>query len=322
MRGLRPFGLVGLYVGAQAVALLLAFPFLSAGLSSTSNPNSPTDPIAIIVVIVGAPLILLWLIRFKGAMSALRGILLVAIAASLDITMTAASEVLLPTPGYLPPYGAGIALEPAVTIGAIVAVLAFVSLLMEPQWYVVDGVGFLAGGALCALLGISFGILPCFILLAALAVYDFIAVYRTKHMIRLADVVTEMKLPILMVMPDSAGFDYAHSPTLNEQRKVPVEEREALYMGLGDVVIPGTLVVSAFVWLPSHATAVGISTNLLVALGAMAGSLVGYAILMRQVAKGNPQAGLPLLNGGALAGYIVAFLLLFHNPTLGLSLSL
>jgi presenilin-like A22 family membrane protease len=322
MRGLRPYGLVGLYVGAQLVALLLAFPFLSAGLSSTSNPNSAADPIAIILVIVAAPLALLWLIRFRGAISALRALLLLAIGASLDVTVTAAAGVLLPVPGYVMPYGAGIAIYWAVPIGALVAVASFVTLLMEPQWYVVDGVGFLAGGALTALLGISFGILPCFILLGALAVYDFIAVYRTKHMIRLADVVTEMKLPILMVMPDSAGFDYTASPSLNVQRGRPVEEREALYMGLGDVVIPGTLVVSAFVWLPAHAAALGIGSNLLTALGAMVGSLVGYAILMGQVSKGNPQAGLPFLNGGAILGYAVTFLLLFHNPSLGLSGSL
>jgi presenilin-like A22 family membrane protease len=53
----------------------------------------------------------------------------------------------------------------------------------------------------------------------------------------------------------------------------------------------------------------------------MGGSLVGYAFLMRLVNRGNAQAGLPLLNGGALAGYIVTYLLLFHSLTLGISLN-
>jgi presenilin-like A22 family membrane protease len=321
MRGLRPFGLVGLYIGAQLTAILLAFPFLTAGLASTSNPNAPTDPLLIIAVIVGAPLLLLWLIRFKGAMATLRIVLLLAIAASLDVTLTTALQFLLPAPTYLPPYGPAVAFVPAIALGYLLAIGAFLALLIEPQWYVVDGVGFVAGASLTALLGISFGILPCFILLSALAVYDAIAVYRTKHMISLADVVTEMKLPILMVMPGDAGFDYTRAPTLQEQRSQPAEEREALYMGLGDVVIPGTLVVSAFVFLPALHTAIGVGGNLLVALGAMGGSLVGYALLMRLVSKGNPQAGLPLLNGGALLGYAATYLLLFHNPTLGLSLS-
>ena len=42
---------------------------------------------------------------------------------------------------------------------------------------------------------------PVFVLLGALMVYDYIAVYRTKHMLSLADVVIDMKLPILLVMP-------------------------------------------------------------------------------------------------------------------------
>ncbi|MCI4367756.1 MAG: hypothetical protein L3K08_08390, partial [Thermoplasmata archaeon] len=117
---------------------------------------------------------------------------------------------------------------------------------------------------------------------------------RTKHMIRLADVVTDMKLPILMVMPGRADFDYTKAPSLEQHRAAAPEEREVLYMGLGDIVIPGTLVVSAFVWLPAMATPIGVGANLIVALAAMGGSLVGYTLLMRLVAKGNAQAGLPL----------------------------
>jgi presenilin-like A22 family membrane protease len=40
---------------------------------------------------------------------------------------------------------------------------------------------------------------------------------------------------------------------------------------------------------------------------------------MQFVRKGNPQAGLPFLNGGVIAGYIVAYLLLIHTGMLGFS---
>jgi len=43
---------------------------------------------------------------------------------------------------------------------------------------------------------------------------------------------------------------------------------------------------------------------------------------MKLVAGGNPQAGLPFLNGGALGGYALAYLLLFHNASLGLGVHL
>ena len=322
MRSLRWVGLLALYIGAQLVGLALANPFRSAGLSSSTNPQSATAPITIILIIVIAPLFILLLARQRGGVAALRQLILVAIAGALYITLFATFGVLFPVYYLLPPYGAEIVAVPALLLAAIVSAGLYLALLVDPQWYIVDLVGFLAAGALVAILGISFAILPAFILLLALMVYDAIAVYRTKHMVSLADVVTEMKLPILMVMPDSMGYDYTAAPSLAEQRTQPVEERSALFMGLGDVVIPGTLVVSAFVWLPVTPTWLGLGAGLWVAFGALVGSLLGYAFLMRLVLRGNPQAGLPFLNGGAIAGYAVAYLLVFHSLTLGLTVAL
>lgn len=319
MRGaLRSLGLLALYVGAQVVALLLAFPFKTAGLSSTANPNSPTDPLLIIAIIVVAPLGILWIARRSGGVAALRLLILLGIAGSLDYTLYATFSLIAPAPFYLSPPGFALVADVALPLAGIVAVALFLALLMEPQWYIVDLTGFLAAGSLIAILGISFGILPAFILLGALMVYDAIAVYRTKHMISLADVVTEMKLPILMVMPTGAGYDYTRSGTFSAAKGQPVEEREVMFMGLGDVVIPGTLVVSSFVWLPARLTALGVGGNLVVAVGALVGSLVGYGVLMARVARGNAQAGLPFLNGGAIGGYLLTYLLVFHDPTFGL----
>jgi presenilin-like A22 family membrane protease len=312
-------GLLGLYIGAQLVALLLAVPFRSAGLVSNSNPQSAGAPLEIILIIVLAPLGILYLARRKGGLATLRYLILFGIAASLYITLYATFSILPPGLILLPPWGAELVIDPALILAATVSSSLYLALLMEPQWYVVDLVGFLAAGSLIAILGISFAILPAFILLVALMVYDAIAVYGTKHMVSLAEVVTDMKLPILLVMPDSAGYDYAQAPTLKEQRAQPVEQREALFMGLGDVVIPGTLVVSAFIWLPAHPLLLGVGANLWAGLGALVGSLVGYAVLMRIVLRGNAQAGLPFLNGGALAGYIVVYVLIFHSLTLGLT---
>ncbi len=319
MRSLRWVGLLLLYVGAQLVGLVLAAPFHSEGLSSTSNPQSPTAPLFIIVLIVVAPLGILFVARKQGGLAALRQLILIGISGSLYITLYATFSLFFPAPFLLPPTGATLVVDWSLVAAACASAGAYITLLMNPQWYLVDLVGFVAAGSLIAILGISFGILPAFILLGALMVYDAIAVYRTKHMVSLADVVTEMKLPILMVMPDSAGYDYLGAPTLQEQRGQPVEERSALFMGLGDIVIPGTLVVSASIWLPADPAFLGVGANLWAAAGAMVGSLVGYAVLMRLVARGNPQAGLPLLNGGAMLGYAVAYLLLFRSLTLGLT---
>ncbi len=324
MRGLRSIGLVALFVGAQIVALALAFPFRSAGLATTSSSsaNSATTPILLIAAIVIAPLLILAFARVKGGLATIRWVILLGMAASLSITLQAAIALLLPAPVYLFPYGAAQVLDPSLSIATIVAVVMLLALLIEPQWYVVDLAAFLAGGALIAILGISLGIFPAFLLLIGLAVYDYIAVYRTKHMLSLADAVVDMRLPILMVMPSSPGYDYTRAAPLHAREAEPGEGkgREALFMGLGDVVIPGTLVASAFAWLPTAPALGGIGPNLLVAIGTLLGSLVGYAGLMTLVNRGNAQAGLPFLNGGALVGYILAFVLVFHSFGLGLAL--
>lgn len=319
MPGARWLGLPAMYVAAQLIGLALAEPFRSEGLATSGNPQDPALPLVLILVIVLAPLVILLFTRRQGGMVGLRHILLLGIAASLYITLYATFALFPPGVILLAPYAAGIALEPALPLAAAASAGIYLALLIEPQWYVVDLAGLAAGGALVAILGISFGPLPAFVLLGALMVYDAIAVYRTKHMISLADAVTEMKLPILMVMPERAGFDYPSAAPLHAQREVPAGERAAMFMGLGDIVIPGTLVVSAFAWLPDTPLLAGIGANLWVAVGALIGSLGGYAVLMRRLAGGQPQAGLPFLNGGALAGYVVAYLLIFRSLTLGLT---
>jgi presenilin-like A22 family membrane protease len=84
-------------------------------------------------------------------------------------------------------------------------------------------------------------------------------------------------------------------------------EREALLIGLGDAVMPTILVASAAVFLtdvPSFKL-LWVTLNA-PALGAILGTLAGLIILQWLVLKGRAHAGLPLLNGGAITGYLVA----------------
>jgi presenilin-like A22 family membrane protease len=330
MRSLRSYGLLAMFVGAQLVALALALPFKSAGLASTSpaTANNPITPLYIIALIVLAPLGILWLSRRGGGLAVLRVLILFGISASLYLTLGATFQLFVP--GFtlpMPFLAAGELTGPiylSTTLSGIAAVAILLALLLEPQWYVVDAAGFLAAGALIALLGISFGPLPVFVLLIALMVYDYIAVYRTKHMLSLADVVVDLKLPILLVMPSEPGYDYPNAPPLKARTAEPgaSADRDAMFMGLGDVVIPGVLVVAAFIWLPARTVLPGFGANLAVAFGTLIGALVGYSALVRLVNRGNAQAGLPFLNGGAIAGYMIAYLLFFHNFTFGLGFSL
>jgi presenilin-like A22 family membrane protease len=200
------------------------------------------------------------------------------------------------------------------TIALFLSIVLVYALKVHPEWYVVNIVGFLMGAGVIAIFGNSFSILPAMILLIALAVYDAIAVYKTKHMIDLADAVTEEHLPVVMVAPKRAGYSYVNEPGI-KQRLEEGGERDAMFMGLGDIVIPGVMVASAFVFLKPW------PLNLWVALGTLAGGLVGMTVLMGYVLKGNPQAGLPLLNGGVLGGFVLAYLAVYRDLTFGINFS-
>ena len=49
-------------------------------------------------------------------------------------------------------------------------------------------------------------------------------------------------------------------------------------------------------------------------IGSLFGGLIGYVVLMKYVSEGKAQPGLPLLNGGAILGYIISGLILV-GPT-------
>jgi len=132
----------------------------------------------------------------------------------------------------------------------------------------------------------------------------------------LADTMIGLRLPILLVAPQDTDYSLIEE-TERHKEAAPVAEQatapstkparsarparkksEAMFMGLGDVIFPGMLVLSAMQWLdPSVAFEVAMAT--------LVGGLMGYLALMTYVARGQAQAGLPLLNGGAILGYLI-----------------
>ncbi|GAA0537894.1 presenilin family intramembrane aspartyl protease PSH [Halorubrum ejinorense] len=86
-------------------------------------------------------------------------------------------------------------------------------------------------------------------------------------------------------------------------------ERDAFFIGLGDAVIPAVLVASAATFSSAPNLSVPLVGVNLPALLAMVGSLAGLVVLMRWVIRGRAHAGLPLLNGGAIGGYLIGSLI-------------
>jgi len=290
-----------LFISVQVVALVLV-PLYPSDYQAFPDSNNPVNPLIYIVMVLAMTGLVLLLIKI-GLGRIIKVIFLTAVAIS-------SVFVLLPIVYQAVPDFNG-----ALVISIIIAALLVVALLVRPEWYVVNAVGFIVGVGAAIILGLSFGILPVMILLVALAIYDAISVYKTKHMIALAEGVVPLRLPVVFVIPKSKDFtmDSLADKPLTEE---PPEERGAMFMGVGDAVIPSVLTVSAFVFLPAVSGSFD-HANLLVSIGVIIGSTIGFMALMRYVIKGNPQAGLPLLNGGAILGYMIMYLLVFQNLSFG-----
>ena len=179
------------------------------------------------------------------------------------------------------------------------------------------------GAAAAGLFGITFGLLPALVLLVVLAVYDAISVYGTEHMLTLASGVMDLKVPIVLVvplslsysyldaeMPDPVGGEAADARAERETAETDPFDRNALFIGLGDAVIPTVLVASAAFFAPQSMPAVDLLgfPVALPAVTAMVGTHLGLVVLLWMVLKGRAHAGLPLLNGGTIAGYLVGAL--------------
>jgi len=241
--------------------------------------------------------------------------------------------------------------EWAFLIGFCLSILLMILLYIRPEWYVVNLVGILVGGGVVAMLGISFVPWLIIIFMIVAAIYDAWAVYKSKHMLDLADTMVNLKLPILLVAPQEKNYSFLdEQDTMRDREKLipkPIEiqkagiskssedksvkmdkprkkkdrGKDAMFMGLGDVIFPGILVISAITWLPEGTIILGVDATFWIGILTMIGGLCGYFILMGYVALGKPQAGLPLLNSGAILGYLISTILLLGIGALEFNIS-
>ncbi len=300
-------GAVVLFLLIQLGALALVQTFFDQGYQAVENPEDPTNSLlyfgAILLATLG------FLAAFKYDLDWIVRIVIVATSGVLS--------------WYV--FSAIVPMIPAVLLGSAVAI----ALWVYPEWYIINTAGVLMGAGAAGLFGITFGILPALLLLTVLAVYDAISVYQTEHMLDLADGVMDLRIPAILIIPLTLSYsmlddteedvERLDEATENTDESKPESEngtnadedagRDVFFIGLGDAVIPGVLIASAAFFSPAPQFAVPVIELNLPALLALVGMMAGLLVLMRMVMKGRAHAGLPLLNGGAIGGYLLGSLL-------------
>jgi presenilin-like A22 family membrane protease len=283
------FMMGSLFVIIHLLAILITDPFEDTGLEVFENPNDISNLFVFFIIMLVVTITILLIAKFWK-----KQFIQVIILGSIAYTSFFVFYPLLSfvVSHYL-----------SLILAIIATAILVIALIKYPEWYVIDLCGIIVGIGAIAIFGISLSIFLVIILLIGLAIYDAISVYKTKHMIDLADAVMDLKLPVMMVVPKARNYSLLKETKGIKKKIEEKEEREAFFLGLGDIVMPGILVVSTFQNIPNN--------GLLIALSVMIGTLVGFAVLMSVVMKGNPQAGLPYLCTGAILGYVISSFILF-----------
>ena len=264
----------------QILALAITPAISASGNRVFEDPTSIANPFAYMLLILVFTGLLLLAMKLKRGWI-ISGFILLSIAVSIYYVMAAFMSPLL----------------------SIAPTLAIMLLLhFYPEWYIIDAFGILVCAGISSLFGVSMTIPPTLLLLVVLAVYDAISVYKTRHMISLAEGAIKIKAPLLFVVPKSRDYSFRIDQEISNSPE-DTTKRGAFFLGLGDAIIPTILVISASWSLPAG----GFYGLSLPVLGAMLGTYLGFLLLMT-TSRDRPQAGLPFLNSGVILGFLMGCL--------------
>ena len=250
--------LIALFLATQALGLYTAEFLIRENVQATlvtDNPEDLENSVGLFVYILGFTAVLLVLIKFLKE----KWMYLVFKLLESSAVFFTALLVFNAFTDHI-----GIVVAAAGLVGARIVFAK--NLLLRNAATVLSSAG--AG----ALIGVSLGVFPVVVFLALLCVYDYIAVFKTKHMVTLAKSITRKNL----------SFTYA----------LPTPEH-VFELGAGDMVLPLTFAASTldaakplhmfpFYWVPPA----------VVLLASLAGLLLTIWYSSRHVGKALP--ALPL----------------------------
>ncbi|MCL4372378.1 presenilin family intramembrane aspartyl protease [Candidatus Marsarchaeota archaeon] len=311
------FGILTMFMIVQFAGLALATLWFNGAsfqqVQSTQVINTPVNALLLIAYIIFLAIGMLVLFRFY------RGVKIYVIIEAL-VLFIASFYVFLVILAYITQSSL------AAGIGAIILSVALI--VSKNKWPKLKNVAaIIASIGVGAVLGFSFSFIAALIFMVLLAVYDFIAVFITKHMLTLANVVTENNLAFMVDMNEVEAVprssftskelrEYesaiktrksrlSRHPAVEKAKNlglVPVSANVAL--GTGDLAIPLMVAVAAF------KVSLSFVLSFFVVFGAVIGLVITMFILRRY--KRALPAIPPLLLGVAigLGLYYVFYMLL------------
>ncbi|MBN1169833.1 hypothetical protein JXA56_02320 [Candidatus Micrarchaeota archaeon] len=264
--------LLGIFTGVTILLDMDHNPYVQE-LIVTTDANEPANALFFIVYILmgaAAMILMIRLLRHYELVFVLMEFALVATAGS--IVFYAFIRLFL-----------GMELS---TLGAIIMGLALSSLkLIKPGFKNAAAIFATAGAGV--IFGISLGLVPLIIFLVFLSIYDYLAVFKTKHMVEMANFVVRKNLAFTVT---------AKVPTAKPGEKKRID------LGTGDMIAPVMLEVSAMTFSPVATVFVFI------------GAVVSFSIFLHFVwNKKMVLPALPPIVFGMVVFLLAGFLLGFYH---------
>lgn len=209
------FSFFGIFLLCQILSLVLAIHFIPQNLQLTivdKNPNSVWNALFIVGYIIFFTIVLLVLKKLFKSGNFLFIFETLALFSGISLVFSVVVSPLL------------------ANLSAIYLLLLKYSFKKETiytKWYNNVLLAVAISGA-ATVIGLSLGIIPVIVLLVLLAIYDLVAVFYTKHMVTLADMIITKKVSLIFLLPS---------------------KKREYKLGGGDIVIPAVVSTSLFMLL-------------------------------------------------------------------------
>jgi len=323
---------VVLFVLIQLGALALVPEFVASGYEPVENPQNPANSVVYIGAVLGATVLMLAAFRFDLDWA----VRLVIVGVSGLLAWYVFGALLTPTLGVIPAAAVSVALlvyperyvidASGIVMGAGAAGLFGISFGLLPALILLTALAVYDAISVYGtehMLSLAEGVMdlqiPVVLVIPLTASYslfedDFSGAADVHESTEVeaeaeAEIRMEADVEVKEISEAKADGDEERDWATEPEGEPPEEpDRDAFFIGLGDAVIPAVLVASSLSFSPAPLFDLGFVSINLPALFAMGGTIAGLLVLMRWVMKGRAQAGLPLLNGGAIAGYLIGSL--------------
>jgi presenilin-like A22 family membrane protease len=229
--------LLGIFTGITVLLDLSKNPYVTS-LVMTGNVNNPINAVFFIIyMLLGAVLMIILMRIFRLRIVAFRLLEFVMIAATSSIVFYAFLRLAL---GY----------GDSTALGIILGLAFAAAKILRPS--LKNAAAILATAGVGVIFGISLGLVPVVLFLMLLAIYDYLSVFSTKHMVEMANFVVQRNLAFTVT---------AMAPPARQG-----EKEQRVDLGTGDMVAPVMMEVSALAYNPVAAAFVFVGAIVALAL--------------------------------------------------------